>query len=221
MTLVLELINASIFPLTTPKKQYRLYAIAYISLVNLMRFADACHHTFSKTKFMPVTLTSPVLIERIQSAFANAKRHDGITLHQAIAMDNYDSDEAVAAARLQDTEAHWTEIPRETLINFESALSFMDEQGTRYYLPAFMIAALEGHIDLSIPFFKITNLMGSLRKSVPEQVITTYGFDKNQILAIANFLRFVVGQQGEKAESQAVLQVVWAWENFVKEQGND
>jgi hypothetical protein len=97
----------------------------------------------------------------------------------------------------------------------------MDEQGTRYYLPAFMIAGLEGHIDVWIPFFRITNLMGALRKSMPGQVVTAYWFDRNQRLAIANFLRFVVGKQGENAESQAVLQVVWAWEDFVKEQGND
>ncbi|NEQ29208.1 MAG: hypothetical protein F6K28_61815 [Microcoleus sp. SIO2G3] len=93
----------------------------------------------------------------------------------------------------------------------------MDEQGTRYYLPAFMIAALEGHISLCIPFFKITNLMGSLRRSTPDNVITTYGFDKQQSSAIAVFLRFVVGEQGEQAESQAVLQVVWAWEAYVND----
>lgn len=165
--------------------------------------------------------TSQVLIEQIASAFANVERRDGVTLHQAIALDSYASDEAVAAARLQDTDTHWTEIQRETLVNFESALSFMDEQGTRYYLPAFMIAGLEEHIDVWIPFFRITNLMGSLRKSMPVQVCAAYGFDRNQILAIASFLRFVVGEHGENAESQAVLQVVWAWENFVKEQGND
>ncbi|MBM0745277.1 hypothetical protein JOY44_27790 (plasmid) [Phormidium sp. CLA17] len=80
-----------------------------------------------------------------------------------------------------------------------------------------MIAGLEGHIDVWIPFFRITNLVGSLRKSLPDPVFAAYGFDRNQSLAIANFLRFVVGEQGENAESQAVVQVVWAWENFIKE----
>lgn len=164
---------------------------------------------------MVASLTSQALIALIQRAFANVKRHDGITLHQAIAMDNYCSDDEIAAARLQDTENHWTDIARETLINFQSALSFMDEQGCRYYLPAFMIAALEGHISLSIPFFKLTHLMGSLRGSTPGQVIATYGFDKNQVVAITAFLRFVVGEQGENAESQAELQVVWAWEAYI------
>jgi len=159
-------------------------------------------------------LKSQVLIEEIETAFASVERLNGVTLHQAIALDNDSSDEDVAVARLQDTDTHWTELRRETLVNFESALSFMDEQGTRYYLPAFMIAALEGHIALQIPFFNILNLMGSLRRSMPDQVIATYGFDKNQVLAIAHFLRFVVGEQGENAESQAVLQVVWAWEEI-------
>ena len=162
-------------------------------------------------------MTPQELIEQITSAFANVERGDGVTLHQAIALDDYADDATVAAARLQYTDTYWIEVPRETLVNFESALSFMDELGTRYYLPVFMIAALEGYIDLSTPFFKITNLMRALRKSMPEQVIAAYKFDRNQCLAIANFLRFVVGEQGENAESQSVLQVVWAWEDFVKE----
>lgn len=163
------------------------------------------------------TLTSPVLIELIQSAFANVKRHDGITLHQAIAMDEYSSDEEVLAARLQDTETHWSEIPRETLSDFESALSFMDEQGTCYYWPVFAIAALEGHIHCSIPFFKITRMLGSLRESSPEKVIEIYRFDQNQSMAIAAFLRFVVGEQGENDESQSELNLVWAWEVYVRD----
>jgi hypothetical protein len=162
-----------------------------------------------------MAVTSPqTLMEQIQQAFAQVKRHDGVTLHQAIALDNYCSDEEAAKERLKDTENCWTEIPRETLVNFQSALSFMDERGTCYYLPAFMLAALEGHIDPSIPFFKITNMMGSLRKSTPDRVIATYGFDQAQRLAIAAFLRFVVGEYGEKAQSQAELNIVEAWEAY-------
>ncbi|MBD2459322.1 hypothetical protein H6G80_35495 [Nostoc sp. FACHB-87] len=110
------------------------------------------------------------------------------------------------------------EIPYATLINFESALSFMDERGTRYYLPAFIIAALEGHISLSVPFFKISRMLGSLRKSTPIEVIKVYGFDRHQALAIAAFLRFVVGEHGENAESQAELEIVWQWEDYIKNQ---
>ncbi|BAB78192.1 DUF6714 family protein (plasmid) [Anabaena sp. FACHB-709] len=107
------------------------------------------------------------------------------------------------------------EIPRATLINFESALSFMDEGGTHYYLPAFMIAALEGHISSHIPFFKISPMLGSLRKSIPSEVIKIYGFDRHQALAIAAFLRFVVGEDGENAESQAELEIVWQWKDYI------
>ncbi|MBD1914054.1 hypothetical protein NDI52_29330 [Leptolyngbya sp. PL-A3] len=91
----------------------------------------------------------------------------------------------------------------------------MGESGTRYYLPAFMIAALEGHIDPCIPFFKITRMAGSLRARAPDRVIATYGFDQSQSGAIAAFLRFVVGEQSERAEGQAELQRVWAWEDYV------
>lgn len=167
---------------------------------------------------MPAALSSSAIINLIQTAFANVELGDGITLHQAIALDNYCTDEEVIAARSQDTENHWMEIPRATLINFQSALSFMDEGGTRYYLPAFMIAALEGHISLSVPFFKISRMLGSLRKSIASEVIKVYGFDFHQALAIAAFLRFVVGEHGENAESQAELEIVWQWEDYIKNQ---
>lgn len=158
------------------------------------------------------SLTAQALIAQIHSAFARVERQDGITLHQAIALDQGCSESEVAAARLQDTETHWTEVPRETLNDFAAALSFMDPQGFLYYLPVFMIAALEGYISPCIPFFHLTNWLGSLRTSSPEQVIPAYGLDRNQTLAIAAFLRFVVGEQGEQAESQVVLELVWAWE---------
>lgn len=164
---------------------------------------------------MATHLSSEALIQSIQSAFAHVERQDGITLHQAIAFDSYASPEETEAARLQDTENHWSEIPPETLRNFESALSFMNKSGTCYYLPVFMIAALEGHIDPRIPFFKVIQMMGSLRESAPSRVVATYGFDQNQSGAIAAFLRFVVGEQGERAEGQAELQQVWAWEDYV------
>ncbi|WP_414551968.1 hypothetical protein [Anabaena sp. CCY 0017] len=47
------------------------------------------------------SLKLQALIELIQNAFANVKRHHGITLHQAIAMDNYCSDDEIASARLK------------------------------------------------------------------------------------------------------------------------
>lgn len=165
---------------------------------------------------MPVPLTSSAVIDLIQTAFADVELGDGITLHQAIALDNDCTDAEVIAARLQDPEDCWQEIPRANLINFESALSFMDELGTRYYLPAFIIAALEGHIILLVPFFKITHMLGSLRKSVPSEVIRIYGFDRHQAQALAAFLRFVVGEHGENAGSQAELQIVWQWEDYSK-----
>ncbi|PSB55579.1 hypothetical protein C7B77_14565 [Chamaesiphon polymorphus CCALA 037] len=115
-------------------------------------------------------------------------------------------------------EDRWQEISRAKLINFESALSFIDERGTCYYLPVFIIAALEGHISISVPFFKIVQMLGSLRKSVPKEVIRIYGFDRNQAQAIAAFLRFVVGEHGEYAGSQAELQIIWQWEEYVKNQ---
>ncbi|AFY91683.1 DUF6714 family protein [Chamaesiphon minutus] len=170
---------------------------------------------------MSVPLTSTAIIDLVQTAFADVELGDGITLHQAVALDKYRTDAEVIAARSQDPEDRWQEIPRANLFYFESALSFVDERGTRYYLPAFIIAALEGYISFNIPFFKISRMLGSLRKSVPSEVIRRYGFDRHQVSAIAAFLRFVVGEYGENAESQAELQIVWQWEEYSQELTGD
>jgi hypothetical protein len=61
-------------------------------------------------------------------------------------------------------------------------------------------------------------MLGSLRKSIPSEEIKVYGFDCHQALAIAAFMRFVVGEHGENAKSQAELEIVWQWEDYIKNQ---
>ncbi|RUR72020.1 hypothetical protein DSM107007_58650 [Nostoc sp. PCC 7120 = FACHB-418] len=47
---------------------------------------------------MSAFLSSKAVIDLIQTAFAHIQLGDGITLHQAIALDNYCTDEEVVAA---------------------------------------------------------------------------------------------------------------------------
>jgi hypothetical protein len=59
-----------------------------------------------------------------------------------------------------------------------------------------------------IRLMAISRMLGSLRKSVPSEVLRIYGLDRHQASATAAFLRFVIGKDGEHAKSQAELQIV-------------
>lgn len=78
----------------------------------------------------------------IDSAFETVVRGNGTTLHEAVAKDDYLSEEEVLAARKEDTELHWRDVPSEHLANHPEFLTYLDFEGLRYYLPAVMIFAL-------------------------------------------------------------------------------
>lgn len=78
------------------------------------------------------------LLQQIQRAFANVARGDGISLHEATAIDNYASDSEREAARLKDIEAHWEGVPDEHIASNDTVFSFLDIKGHVYYAPAYM-----------------------------------------------------------------------------------
>lgn len=96
--------------------------------------------------------TIDTLVERlddeIRVAFADVSRADGISLHEADVLDDYGSEAALAAARQRDTDRHWQEVPDAVIAKLSSALSFLDDKGFHYYLPAYLSWTLR-HYDSS------------------------------------------------------------------------
>jgi hypothetical protein len=80
------------------------------------------------------------LIKKITLAFQNTKLEDGITIHQARALDDYEDPQP---ARKIDSHLTWPEIPDPWLENFSDVFPFMDAKGFRYYIPAYMIWCLK------------------------------------------------------------------------------
>lgn len=91
-----------------------------------------------------------VLAPIIIAAFKDVTLEDGISLHEADALDGYGD---TKAARLLDTEKSWMEVSL-TEHRYNSApLSFFDPKGFRFYLPAYMLwdlmnPGLSSNIDL-------------------------------------------------------------------------
>lgn len=95
--------------------------------------------------WQPIDAQAEMIERQIRNAFAEIAREDGITIHEADMLDDYGTDEQLAAARQLDTEQHWTEVPDATIARQWTALSFLDPKGFHYYLPAYMCWALRSY----------------------------------------------------------------------------
>lgn len=163
------------------------------------------------------------LIAEIAAAFDGIPLEDGTTLHQAIAIDDWKTPEEQFAARRLDTEPRWQDVPDDAIIACQSALSFLDAKGFRYYLPAFMVCGLRngdndaGRVVDTCEYHLLHESQKSLRQSEPSSIAAKYGFTDAQCCAIAHFLRFVVGEDDELTTQPATtLEGVAKWENFVR-----
>lgn len=82
------------------------------------------------------------LLDQIEKAFAHVSRDDGITLHQARVIDNYGDQQEQQRARVLDTDTHWSQVDVLNIDLAGACLTFLDDVGYRYYLPAYMTATL-------------------------------------------------------------------------------
>lgn len=83
--------------------------------------------------------TREQLVQEIEAAFADVDLGGGATLHEAATFEgtDYASAEERARVRALDPETRWQEIPDTKLDQFADRFCF-DEEGFRFYLPAFM-----------------------------------------------------------------------------------
>lgn len=78
------------------------------------------------------------LLADIRRAFADVRRGDGVTLHEAAVIDDYGSTQERAEARKLDTDERWWDVPDEDIESFDAALNFLDPVGFLYYVPAYL-----------------------------------------------------------------------------------
>ncbi|MFG6099650.1 DUF6714 family protein [Leptothoe sp. ISB3NOV94-8A] len=72
------------------------------------------------------------LIKEINEAFDGVAREDGVTLHEAMVIDDYGSPAERAEARAQDTEDQWQDVPEDDIRFSDAVLSFLDSKGFHY-----------------------------------------------------------------------------------------
>ena len=92
-------------------------------------------------------MTIDLIRNEIKSAFKNVVLGDGIGLWQAQAIDDYETTETQLKARERDEKTDWLAIPNDDLSKCQSSLSFLDAEGMRFLMPAFILGELSGNIN--------------------------------------------------------------------------
>ena len=146
------------------------------------------------------------IIGEIRRAFGKVSRDDGVTLHEALVIDNYGSDAERSAARRLDTDCRWEDVPDQLIQENDSALCFLDPKGFCYYLPAYMVWSLRNYetsesFSVNHPILSLvlseSGSMRQLQLDLRQSQLETFAvFNDEQGKAICTFLRFMA--QGDE-----------------------
>ena len=136
------------------------------------------------------------LLKDIKAAFSSVRRENGTTLHQTQAIDDYEGPEQELAARKLDTDKRWEDVSEQDIIKYYSALSFLDNIGYRYYIPAHMSWAVKNYKLGSFDFLILDRILYSLdpgdETELAKRELEKFElFNKHQKEVICRFLEFM------------------------------
>jgi Family of unknown function (DUF6714) len=157
------------------------------------------------------------IIDEIRQAFGRVSREDGVTLHEAVVIDNFGSEEERIAARALDPDLCWQDVPDHLIEDHHEALCFVDPKGFCYYLPAYMVWALR-HFETS-ESVSVDHAIYSLTLSGDQQLRAWHlerfrVFGAHQAKAICRFLRFMAAQENFVDAQQALAALERYWGKF-------
>ena len=142
------------------------------------------------------------LLAEIKKVFLKVQRGGGVTLHETAVLDHYGSEEMQRHARRKDNDRHWWDVRDEWIEAFGGVggLSFLDAEGFRYYLPAYMSYWLRSGQEPNLLTFHLEN---------PNR----YGFDTlfspTEKSTIAKFLDYVRIHFQENRHAKRALDNYW------------
>lgn len=145
------------------------------------------------------------LISLITSAFKDVKLENGIGLSEANAIDDYKDKPFRDQCRSNDEKDRWDAIPSSVLNKNYTSLSFFDDKGMRFHLPAFMIAELKGEYRFGMSF-ALTHLSEHTRSQFKL-------LSKTQREVVRSFLEYLLEQpdyEFEKPTIKAAIENYWS-----------
>ena len=158
-----------------------------------------------------------VIIEAIRLAFANTPR-GVISMHEAEAIDSYASDEEQNDARKLDKAETWDQIDDHDIEKCSAALSHLDPEGWRFYIPAYMIWSLKyfAVTDSIIPDFTIYtfDLPGTDANSYKRRLYRFQLLNAAQSHAVCLFLRYMAATSDQVDDMIAKEALNKYWDKF-------
>jgi Family of unknown function (DUF6714) len=82
----------------------------------------------------------------VQAAFRNVRLGEGIGLRQADGLDDRADSGTLAAYRAEDEKDDWSAISIDDLDRYHWGIAFLDAEGMRFHLPAYLCADLRGDL---------------------------------------------------------------------------
>ncbi len=149
-----------------------------------------------------------LLVAQIEDAFKDVSLCNGIGIFEADAVDDYASEEVRINERNRDIRDDWKSISDDVIDQHYSVLSFMDEDGLRFSIPAYMRFAVRFYeTSASASIDSIIYLFASQRD---------WKFLSNkQMKVIASFLSYMVLEADDYIDSyQASLAYEKTWSQF-------
>jgi len=92
----------------------------------------------------------------IRAAFAGVRLGAGVGLRESQGIDDYAGACTTEAYRAKDEKLDWASISAADLDGCYSSLSFFDEAGMRFHLPAYLLADLAGKLQTACVLFHLT-----------------------------------------------------------------
>ncbi|RYD19233.1 MAG: hypothetical protein EOP88_19765 [Verrucomicrobiaceae bacterium] len=139
-------------------------------------------------------LTAREVCSEIRAAFKGVTLGNGIGLSQARALDDHVDHAASSAYRENDEKDDWERIPKEVLDRYRGSLVFLDAEGMRFHLPAYLIADLEGESGHDMGW-ELT-LTGYSRFSL---------LNKEQRMAVRSYLQLLASDPDHTFDRPAIL----------------
>ena len=165
-------------------------------------------------------LKRKILIEEIVKAFDGVVQPEQITLHVAEAHDLYDYDND-AEHRKKDFIGPWQGVPSDHMKTCQSALSYVDKVGMRYYLPAYMVWYLKNWGNTEEVFSD--QVLYVLDNNPGDESLTQYHkerfslFDTQQLRACALFVQHCADDPSEFSDASfAKIKFERYWSRFLE-----
>lgn len=150
------------------------------------------------------------LIQEIEVAFKDVTLQDGIGINEADSIELGERDATINKGRNQDRSwwTEWTDIEDKYISSYSSVMDFMDSQGIKWVLPAYMTYIINHYKEGS---FSIDSTIYVLEEgAVGSDQLDLYTPEQKKV--IAEFLQFMVtvGEEWlDVASAQAALDKIW------------